>query len=321
MSDIEVVGLGAMNVDQLYRVERILADGEGLVKESSLLPGGSAANTIYALARLGVKAGFVGTVGDDGEGEMLLRDFEAAGVDISQVRAKGGVKTGSVLCLSDSLSNRALYVSPGANNLLVAEDIDLEYINRTQVLHISSFAGEEQLGMQIDLVNKLSPQVKVSFSPGALYAARGLPALASLMRRAYILFVNRDEVEQLTGEDFMAGARVCLERGCNIVVVTLGEGMMLDEAKVIACYIADGKNEYTVESRQTVVGPMDTTGAGDAFVAGFILGLLKGKKLEECGTLGDIMASFSLAGIGAREKLPSLSELTARYYKLYHSSL
>lgn len=85
MSNIEVVGLGALNIDYLYKVERILDDGEAVVDETKLSPGGSAANTIYGLAKLGVNTGFTGVVGDDAEGKMLLEDFQKAGVDISQI--------------------------------------------------------------------------------------------------------------------------------------------------------------------------------------------------------------------------------------------
>ena len=65
MTAIEVVGVGAMNIDQVYRVERILLDGEASAEEPSLVPGGSAANTIYGLAKLGIKTGFIGAVGED----------------------------------------------------------------------------------------------------------------------------------------------------------------------------------------------------------------------------------------------------------------
>jgi sugar/nucleoside kinase (ribokinase family) len=63
MSNIEVIGLGALNIDHICKVEHILEDGETVVKESRLFPGGSAANTIYGLGKLGVSTGFIGAVG------------------------------------------------------------------------------------------------------------------------------------------------------------------------------------------------------------------------------------------------------------------
>ena len=92
MSKIEVIGLGALNMDNIYQVERILEDGETVVKESAAFPGGSAANTIYGMAKLGVSTGFIGVVGDDAEGKLLRQDFQEAGVDTSQIKVKHRVK-------------------------------------------------------------------------------------------------------------------------------------------------------------------------------------------------------------------------------------
>ena len=96
---LDVIGLGALNMDYLYQVGRLLEDDEAVVTESISSPGGSAANTIYGLARLGLKTGFAGVVGDDADGKRMLQDFQAARVDTSQISVKAGAKTGSVLFL------------------------------------------------------------------------------------------------------------------------------------------------------------------------------------------------------------------------------
>jgi ribokinase len=314
--DIEVIGLGAPNIDCLYRVPRILTDGEAVVDEFSLAPGGSAANTIYGLARLGITTSFIGAIGDDQGGRTLLQDFEAVGVDTQHIKVEPQAKTGSVLCLSDKQAGRALYVSPGANNLLGTEDIDVNYINRATVLHLSSFAHGAQFDLQLKLIQGLDPSVKISFAPGALYAARGLPALAPLLKKTHILFINRDELRQLTGEELEKGVQLCLERGCRIVAVTLGEGQVVKGESRAVCYLVTGKKEYLIESQQASE-VMDTTGAGDAFAAGFLYGWLKGKDPQQCGYLGDLMASFCIAHTGARAGLPAPTELARRYKKLY----
>ncbi len=201
---IEIVGLGALNIDHIYKVERILDDGEAVVEKAKSSPGGSAANTIYGLAKLGVSAGFCGVVGDDDEGKILLQDFQQVGVDIGQIRVKHGEKTGSVLCLSDKLGRRSLYVLPGANNLLTLDDLDLTYINQGRMLHLSSFADDRQFKISLELVDKLDSSVKLSFAPGALYAAKGLKALAPILSRTYLLFINQHEIRQLTREDIIS---------------------------------------------------------------------------------------------------------------------
>jgi ribokinase len=313
--------MGALNMDQIYGVERILSDGEAQVRDFALSPGGSAANTIYALAKLGMETGFLGAVGDDEQGRMLLADLEAVGVDTGQTRVKRGAKTGAVICLADRRGRRALYVLPGANSLLEAADIDPAYIGQAQLLHLSSFAEEGQLQIQKQLVERLPPSIKVSFAPGAIYAAKGLEALAQIIERTYILFLNREEVEKLSGEDFQRGAQRFLGRGCHIVAVTLGKGVK-KRATTATCYLVSGEGEYMIEAKKTKGTPRgDTIGAGDAFAAGFLFGLLRGKELKECGYLGDLVASLSTTKSGARAGLPSLSQLKQRYEQLYRKTL
>ncbi|MFC1948697.1 carbohydrate kinase family protein [Chloroflexota bacterium] len=316
MSDIRVVGLGALNIDNIYKVERILADGEAVAKEAISSPGGSAANTIYGLARLGISTGFAGVVGDDTEGKIMLDDFQKAGVETSQITVKPGSRTGSVFCLSDSLGRRSLYVSPGANNLLTIDDLDSDYMNKAEILHISSFADDRQFRVLLKLVDRLDSSVKVSFTPGALYATRGLKALAPILKKTHILFINQDEIKHLTGKDITDAAESCLKLGCRIVAVTLGEGKKW-KTSTAASYIRDAGNEYIVEPvEKETKSTLDTTGAGDAFATGFLYGILRGKELDECGRLGDITARFSIAGIGARQGLPTLDGLSRRCREL-----
>ena len=99
MSNMEVVGLGALNIDNIYQVESVLGDGETAAnreqvyrdtdgKELGTFPGGSAANTIYGLAKLGIRTGFIGVVGDDTEGKVSIQDLQTVGVD-PQFQGKG----------------------------------------------------------------------------------------------------------------------------------------------------------------------------------------------------------------------------------------
>jgi ribokinase len=308
MNDIEVIGLGALNMDHIYRVERILTDGEAPVADYRLAPGGSAANTIYGLAKLGVRTGFLGVVGDDEQGRMLLGDLQSVGVDTGQIRLKA-MKTGASFCLTEKRGKRAIYLFPGANSSLSIEDIDPVYVKQAKMLHMSSFADEGQLDIQKQLLGMLPPSVKVSFAPGAIYAAKGLKAIAQIIKKAHILFINRKEAEELTGESFQKGARSLLKQGCHIVAVTLGGGITRGKTKA-ACYIVSGEGEFIIEAQKAKKPGGDTVGAGDAFAAGFLYGFLQGKDLETCGYWGDLVASFSLTKTGARAGLPTLDELT-----------
>jgi ribokinase len=324
MNRIDVIGVGALNVDHIYKVECIIGDGEAVADEAGCFPGGSAANTVYGLAKLGIGTAFTGAVGDDDEGRLIKDDCKSADVDIRQIVVKQGAKTGATLCLSTPSGERSIYVVPGANSLLSYDDLDLAIINQANILHLSSFVDDSQFQLSLELVNKLAPSVRLSFSPGELYVARGLGTLAPMLARTDILFINRSEMERLTGKDFKNGAEVCQKQGCKTVVVTLGKGKGLtkDNSLPAVCYIADADREYLVRPasyEETIA--VDTTGAGDAFAAGFLYGLLDNRGLEECGRLGGITAQFKIAKIGARQGLPNSTQLAQKYSELYKECL
>ena len=320
MNNIKVIGLGALNLDHLYQVEQILEDGEAVVNKAASFAGGSAANTIYGLAKLGMNCGFIGAVGDDDEGKRLVEDFETVGVDTSQIRVKADGKTGSVLCLSDNLGRRSLYVMPEANSQLMMDDFNLNYISQAGMLHLTSFVNDQQFQIQLELTRKLDPKVRLSFSPGALYTVKGLKALEPILAKTYVLFINQKEMQELTGENFTTGAEICLKAGCHIVVVTLGKGTSY-KTTTATSYIKDTESEYLVEPASQDIKVVDTTGAGDAFATGFLYGLLKGKGPKECGHLGDIVAQFCIGKMGAREGLPTLHQLAQCYQELCSEEL
>jgi len=309
MSTIEVIGFGALNMDYLYRVKQVVLDGEVPIDHVTVTPGGSAANTIYGLAKLGVRTGFVGAIGDDAQGKACLRDLQNIDADTTHIRIKKAKKTGIALCVTDELGRRAIYLLPGANSVLHSQDIDANYLNQAKIVHFSSFVDEKQFIVQAELLEKLSGSVKISFAPGMLYAVKGMQALSPLLQKTDVLFINKDELEELTGENFVAGAKKCLKQGCQVVVVTLGKGLSLAPGQAMTGYICDKDHEYKVESSAAFAGQLDSTGAGDAFAAGFLFGLLKEKKLDECGQLGDMMAHFAMKEVGARQGLPTLHTL------------
>jgi len=316
MTKIQIIGVGALNIDHIYKVERTLGNGETVVDWTKSFPGGSAANTTYGLAKLGLSTGFCGVVGDDEAGKALLDDFRGVGVDTSRVLVKPKAKTGSALCLSDRGGRRSLYVQPGANSQLDLDDLDFGYINQAEITHLSSFADDSQFQLSLGLILRLDASVKLSFSPGALYAVKGLNSLTPFLSRTHLLFVNQSELEQMTGEDVVGGAQKCLQAGCRTVVVTLGKGKKIGKTTAVS-YIRDADNEYIIEPPgHNLAAEVDTTGAGDAFTAGFIYGMVKGKGLEECGRLGDFVAKLCISRTGARHGLPTAEELALRYGKL-----
>lgn len=303
MSKFDVIGFGALNVDKLFRVNKIAAaEEESFVMGCQESCGGSAANTVVGLARLGCKTGFVGKVGDDSEGKLLIDEFREEGVDARGITVAAHARSGKVMGFVDQRGDRALYVDPGVNDLIEFTDINRKYIDETMFLHLTSFVGEKSFQTQKEVVEALPEAVRLSFDPGALYARIGLAAIESTVRRTFLFMPNAGELELLTGKtDYKDGADLLLAKGVHIVAVKLGsEG----------CYVTDGKQEHTIEVFNVKV--VDTTGAGDAFCAGFLYGLVKGRSLEDCGRIGNFVASRCIMKMGARTGLPTLEDLRSR---------
>ena len=300
MSELDAIGFGALNVDKLFKVNRIAAaEEESFVVDHSEACGGSAANTMVALARLGCKVGFIGKVASDPEGRMLLQDLRKEGVDTRGVTVAKVGRSGKVMGFVGKEGERALYIDPGVNDTIKIDETDSVYASSTKFLHLSSFAGKQSFETQKRLVDRLPEKVKVSFDPGALYARIGLTKLKPIIDKTSVMMPNAGEIALLTGKtDYKAGARLLIDEGVEVLAVKLGSK---------GCYVIDRGESHLVEPFKVKV--VDTTGAGDAFDAGFIFGLLSGKNINEAGKIGNFVASRSITTMGARSGLPTLDDL------------
>ena len=300
MSRFDVVGFGALNLDKLFKVNKLAkAEEESFIEDYSETCGGSAANTAVGLARLGCKVGYIGKVGCDREGDVLIQDFCNEGVNTdSVVRAEQG-KSGAVMGFVDKKGARALYVNPGVNDTINIDEVNARYAAQAQFLHLTSFVGDESFQTQKKLLDAIPDSTKVSFDPGTLYARKGYLPLEPIIRKTYVLMPNVLELTILTGEiSYHKGADIMIDKGVKIVAVKLGGD---------GCYVTDGHEQHFIEPFK--VDAVDTTGAGDAFCAGFLYGLVNGKSLFECGRLGNFVASRCVMKMGARAGLPSAEDL------------
>lgn len=313
----DVVGIGALNLDLFYEVEDLAAlglkggrevckgphgFGELLERVQALgrflgrCPGGSASNTIYALSRLGFATAFLGRVGEDEEGEEVLRGMGR--VDCSRVK-KGG-RTGLCLVILDQRRDRALVVEPNANDDLDLDDLDPSFISGFKVLHMSSFVGDKPFLAQKGVLLELPKRVKVTLDPGELYAKRGLEGLVGILERCWAVFLTEEELQTLTGFKMEQGAKRLLGLGVKWVICKRGP-------KGAVAFWTLGSYALRVEPSREVV---DNTGAGDVFDAGVLAGMLKGLGVEESLRLGHRLALKSLKGIG-RESYPAEEDLCA----------
>ena len=301
MTRFDVIGFGALNLDRLFKVNRIAkAEEESFVIEHFETCGGSAANTIVGLARLGLKVGFIGKVGCDQEGEVLLEDLHNEEVDTNGVIHSSEGRSGSVMGFVDGEGERALYVDSGVNDLIDSTDINMDYAFQGRFLHLSSFVGGRSFQAQEKLLSVLPDDTKVSFDPGLIYAKKGLAELESMIKKTDVLLPNASEITALTGEtDYRKGADFLVESGVRVIAVKLGGR---------GCYVTDGIERHTIKPFKVKV--VDSTGAGDAFCAGFLYGVLLGKSLHECGCLGNLVASKCVMKMGARAGLPYQEDLS-----------
>ena len=299
----DVIGLGALNVDLIYETdltslgleagrERVgsfeeFRDLLGYLEKKGKLRvrsgGGSAANTVYALARMGVSSGLVGKAGQDEEGDFLLQNLREAGVDTSRVARNA--RTGLCIVLLGRKRDRSILILPGANDSLSYSEIDIDYVNKTEFLHMSSFLGRIPFQMQRKVA--AGTRAKISLDPGEPHATRGIKELSPLLERCFIVFASGREIETLTGKNYKEGARELLEYGIKIIACTLGEE---------GSYILSRDVELEISAVKTRV--VDSTGAGDVYAAGFLAGLLKGLPLVRCARVAGRLAGLSVAGYG-----------------------
>jgi ribokinase len=323
MPSFDAIGLGALNVDRIYSVPRVVTDGAELIQESTAAAGGSSANTVYGLAKLGLRCGFVGAVGDEDAG-IVLDSFAEVGVDTSRIVRKAGAGTATVFAFADPMGRRAMYVYPGANALFAPGDVDAAYLADARLLAISSFAGEVPLAVQKASVAALPEAALLALSLDALWAQAGLEALAELVARSTIVFANADELAELTGRALPASAEALLAVGCRTVVVTFGGGterppwMSVEPRGAagapVVCWMASAEDQQALAAHPTHEGAVvDGTGAGDAFAAGFLWGYLAGEPLLRCASLGHVAAGFCLERMGCRAGLPTREALLARH--------
>lgn len=299
-----MIGVGALNLDLFYEVPTLemgghsLQPGEEVVGDEKLFSdvsaalsgtepvhrcgGGSAANTVFALSRLGYSTGLLGVTGKDENGRFLLRSME--GVDISHVKLHK--RAGVCLCLIYG-GERSLVGLSLSNDLFSFSPDDIDYLNSSKFVHLSSFHGDTALRHQKQMLNLLDEEVYVSFAPGEKYARRGLSQIADIVGRSRILFANRREVGLLTGKGPMEGCKALLKLGAKVIVCTLGrEGSL----------IVTAHTSIRVPAKRSVV--VDSTGAGDVYAAGFLAGYMDGATLETCGRIGTAAAALSMSSYG-----------------------
>ena len=296
----EIIGFGALNVDKLYSVENIVAkDEETFIRSETSTSGGSAANTIIGLSRLGCSTSIIGKIAEDEDGDLIEYNLAVNGVyENNLIYAEEG-STGKCLGFVDDAGERCLYINPGVNDEIKIDEINPINIMRCKIMHYTSFVGDS-FKTQIELLEKLNKETKLSFDPGMLYVQKGFDELKPILDRTDILLINEKELRLLCDNNNYSIKELAigfLDLGIETVVVKRGSK---------GVFAINNQESFDVPAFDCKV--IDTTGAGDCFNSGFLYSYLKGYDLEKSCKIGNWVASKSIEGFGV-EKFPSQKEL------------
>jgi sugar/nucleoside kinase (ribokinase family) len=287
---VKVVALGAHILDILGRPVTEIPEGQGgtLIEEIRLSPAGAAGGTAVTLGKLGAQVLSAGAIGTDDAGDVLLSLLERFGVDCSRLVRRDGVQTSAtILPIRPNGDRPALHVI-GANGSYTIDDVPWGDVESAGFLHVG---GPEFLGPEnaTEILRRAREAGTVTTCD---ILADGWPELLDMLAPALehidYLMPNEDQAAKLTGrDDPLDAARALVERGVRCVAMTRG-------AEGSAIVNADGVEAVPAFE----VDVVDTTGCGDAFVAGFIRGLSLGRSDRDAAVVGAATASLVATGLG-----------------------
>jgi sugar/nucleoside kinase (ribokinase family) len=296
----DVLVIGDANPDLLLTGNAVpeFGQAETLVDSADLVLGGSAAIVACGLARLGVATALAATVGDDLYGGFVRDALVERGVDVRWLRTDPDVPTGLSVVLS--VGDRAILTHPGTIAATGPEVVPEEALAHVRHVHSASYFLQPLLAPHLpDVLARAraagaTTSVDTNFDP-----ARTWQGVEPLLRQADVLMPNATELRALAGrEDLDEAARVVLGLGCRVALKNGAEGGVLWES-----------DDSVHRVPAPPVTPVDTTGAGDSFDAGFISGLVEGLSGEECLTRAVLCGSLSTRAIGGTAGPPTPAEL------------
>ena len=294
---------GSMQVLDTEGATRLYAR-MGQARETS---GGSAANTMAGIAALGCRAGFVGQVANDQLGEIFTHDIRALGVEFVTPPRPDGLPTGRCLIVITPDAQRTMSTYRGASHELSADALDPAQIEDAAILYLEAYlwrSAGPRAAMERAMAIAHAAGRKVAFTLSDIVCihAHRAEMIAMLEGGAIdMLFANENEIAALADLDDVEAAIAMIAQKVPLVVVTLGAdgALAVERGRRVAVPIA-----------RIGTGVVDTTGAGDLFAAGFLVGQTMGKSLEDSLRLGAIAAAEVISHFGSRPER-DLRELVA----------
>lgn len=271
---------------------------------------GSESNVAIGLCRLGHTAGWISRLGQDEFGQYILKELRGEGVDVSQVKIDEQAPTGIMFKeIRSGYETRVSYYRKGsAASQMNKEDLDQEYIGKAKILHITGITPalsptcRDTVYRAIEIAKSYG--ILISFDPNirlklwSIDQARKI--LIEIIPKCDIVLPGLDEAELLLGT---SGVEDSIDR-----LLQLGVKKIAVKVGAEGCWVADA-NEKCQISGFNPGQIIDPIGAGDAFAAGFLSGILENKSLLECAVMANAMGALAVTTSGDYEGLPTRKEL------------
>ena len=292
----DAVALGLNAVDHLIVVPQFPEFNTKIPFIShTIAPGGQCATAMVTLARLGMRARYIGTVGSDDAGRLQIDSIESEGVDCSSVVVVEGAETQTAFIIIDQISGERTILWSRDDRLTIAADcVDRDAVTSGRVLHLD---GHDVAGSIA-----AARYAREAGVPTVLDIDNAYPGYEDLLPLIDFVICSSTFTERVTGEpELRSGLRKLAHlSGSPFVAATTGRDGVL----------AYFREQY-IHSPAFEIECKDTTGAGDAFHGGFIYGLLAGYGVEETLRFANAVAALNCRSVGARTALPKLDEVNA----------
>jgi sugar/nucleoside kinase (ribokinase family) len=322
----DVLGIGNAIFDVLVKTDEKFLSRHGMIKggmslidearaasiyrdmgPATEMSGGSAANTIVGIAGFGARAAYVGKVKDDQIGRLYAHDIRAAGVAFDTSPASDGPATGCSYILVTDDGERTMNTYLGAAQELTADDIDADKVAGARIIYLEGYlwdpkSAKEAFVKAATIAHGAGREVALTLSD-AFCVDRYRDEFLELMRKRTVdlVFANEAELHSLYQTSDFDTALKELRKDTKLGVVTRSEK---------GCVVVSDDGVVAVPAF-AIDRLVDTTGAGDLFAAGFLVGLVRNAGYENAGRLGALAAAEVIQHIGARP-LVSLKELAKK---------
>ena len=301
---MDVLSLGIYVVDVLGRpIDQFPEKGKlALFDELEIHTGGCANNTALVLARLGISAGAMGKIGTDAFGDLILQTLTDNDVDTAGMQQDANTSTSFTFVAVASDGERTFYHYIGANGELCEADLNWELIKTTKILHIAGALVMPRFdGAPMANVLREAKSLGITISLDTAYDATGkwMETLAPCLHHVDIFMPSIVEAQQLTGMSEYREIAQFLRDTYNIqtIAIKMGEN---------GSYVSTPETELLVPAYSVKV--VDATGAGDAYVAGFLAGTIMGWDLEATAELASAAGAACVTAIGTTAGIQNLEE-------------